>query len=190
MLLPRDSEKIKLNTLRQKLETAGVDLTKWGKGQAKTLSHLQKELENQEAFVVNDEAGNILKKIKVSGAHVYHISSNKKYYLKESKQIFIGGRERVRKLEQAVAEKIRPNETPQDAMVRGLREELGLMGEIVIKEKGIKKKIRPSISYPGLKSHVTCYIFEVTLSEHQFRPEGYTEKQDDKITYFSWEELK
>ncbi len=43
-------EKDHLQELRQQLEEAGVDISVWGKGEAKTLGSLYQELEKAKAF--------------------------------------------------------------------------------------------------------------------------------------------
>ena len=90
---------------------------------------------------------------------------------------------------QAVSEKIKPDEDPKDAMIRGMREELGIEGEISLTETGADEQLLSSPSYPGLQSQYICHKFEATLNDQQFKPAGYVEEQEDKSTYFIWEEV-
>ncbi|GIW62422.1 MAG: hypothetical protein KatS3mg091_837 [Patescibacteria group bacterium] len=185
------SKKDALSILRQQLESAGIDVSEWGKGQAKTLAHLQKEIESGETVLVKGEQGELLRRVLVCGADIFYISPDgKKYRLKEYKQVFKDGRERRRNLGQAVSEKMKPGEDPENAMIRGVREELGIEGEISLVETGVEEQLLSSPSYPGLQSQYIRHIFEITLNDQQFKPEGYLEEQDDKITYFVWEETK
>jgi len=46
-----------------------------------------------------------------------------------------------------------------------------------------------SMSYPNLLSKVSLFGFEVELNESQFDPNGYIEIQEDKKTYFKWENI-
>lgn len=180
-----------LNALKQQLEYAGIDVSEWGKGQAKTLAHLQKEIESGETVLVIGEQGELLRKVVVVSADIFYIAPDgKKYRLKEDKQIFKDGRERKRDLGQAVSEKMRPNEDPKSAMIRAVREELGIEGEISLTEIGIDEQLHSSPSYPGLQSQYVRHKFEVTLNDQQFEPDGYVEEQEDKSTYFVWEEVK
>ena len=182
-----------LNTLRQQLENAGIDISKWGKGQAKTLAHLQEEIESGETILATGEQGELLRKVVVGGADIYYNSpEGEKYRLKEDKQVFKDGRERRRDLGHAISEKMKPDENPKDAMIRGIREELGIEGEISLAEIGIDEQLpsSPGLSYPGLQSQYIRHKFETTLNDRQFKRDGYVEEREDKSTYFVWEEVK
>lgn len=180
-----------LDVLKQKLEGAGIDVDEWGKGQAKTLEHLQKEIECGETILVKGEQCELLRKVVVGGADIFYTSpEGKKYRLKEDRQIFKDGRERRRGLNHAVSEKMKDDENPNEAMVRGIKEELGLEGEVTLRELGSDTKTLSSPSYPGLQSQYVTHKFEVILNDSQFKPEGYIEEQKDKSTYFVWEEFE
>lgn len=180
-----------LNVLKQQLKGAGVDISQWGSGQAKTSAHLQKEIESGETVLVSGKEGELLRKVVVGGADIYYTSPDgKKYRLKEEKQVFKDGRERRRDLGQAVSEKMKPDENPKDAMIRGIREELGTEGEVILTETGTDEQLLTSPSYPGLQSQYIRHRFEAVLNDEQFRQDGYVEGQVDKSTYFVWEEVK
>lgn len=177
--------------MKQQLEGAGINVSEWGKRQTKTLAHLQKEIERGEAALITGEQGELLRRVVVGGVDIfYSLPDGKKYRLKEDKQVFKDGRERRRVFGQAVSEKIKPDEDPKNAMIRGIREELGIEGEISLTETGADEKLRSSLSYPGLQSQYIRYWFEATLKDQQFKPDGYIEEQEDKSTYFIWEEVK
>ena len=183
--------KITISGLKKQLEDAGINTAKWGTGQAKTLTHLQKEIEDSETVLTTTETGGLLRKVVVGGADVYYKSSDgKKYRLKEEKQVFKDGRERRRDLGQAISEKVKLNENIEDAMVRGIREELGISGEIVLTKIGTDKQEVVSQSYPGLQSKYIRHKFQVILSDEQFNSDGYIEEQSDLSTYFVWREVK
>jgi hypothetical protein len=183
--------KITVETLKSQLESAGINTAEWGTGQAKTLAHLVKEIDGGETILVTNEVGELLRKVTVGGADIYYVSSEgKKYRLKEEKQIFKDGRERRRDLGQAVSEKMKPSEDPKEAMIRGIQEELGISGEIILEDMGTEEKTTTSPSYPGLKSQYINYKFRTTLNSDQFNPDGYIEEQTDKSTYFIWEEIE
>jgi len=190
----KDSEKkeyFATDALKKKLTDAGIDTSSWGTGQAKTLVHLQKEIESGETVLITGETGELLRKVVVGGADIYYQSSDgKEYRLKEDRQVFKDGRERRRDLGQAVSEKMKPNEDPKDAMIRGIQEELGISGEIALTETGTDVQQVISPSYPGLDSKYIRHKFQTTLTDEQFNPDGYVEEQSDKSTYFIWEEVK
>jgi len=66
------------NNLQKQLESAGIDTSNWGTGQAKTLMHLQKEIERGETILVTGEAGELLRQVGVGGADVYYESPDGK----------------------------------------------------------------------------------------------------------------
>jgi len=178
------------NVLKQQLEGAGIDTSVWGTGQAKTLAHLQKEIESGETILIKGKEGELLRKVVVGGADVFYVSpEGKKYRLKEDRQVFKDGRERRRDLGQAVSEKMKPDENPNDAMIRGIQEELGIVGEIILTETGTDEQLLTSPSYPGLQSQYIRHKFEAILNQKQFKQNGYVEEQPDKSTYFIWEEI-
>ena len=178
------------NVLKQQLEGAGIDTSVWGTGQAKTLAHLQKEIESGETILIKGKEGELLRKVVVGGADVFYVSpEGKKYRLKEDRQVFKDGRERRRDLGQAVSEKMKPDENPNDAIIRGIREELGIGGEIILTETATDEQLLTSPSYPGLQSQYIRHKFEAILNQKQFKQNGYVEEQPDKSTYFIWEEI-
>lgn len=177
-------------SVAQQLEDAGIDVSNWGKGGAKTIEHLQREIDSGEAELVTNEQGELLRKVTIGQADVFYISpEGKKFYLKEEKQIFKDGRKRERELDPSIAEKMKPDESPAEAIERGIREELGVEGELEIKQIGVDEEINESPSFPGLKSQYSLYKFEAMFNDDQFNPDGYIEEQEDKNTYFVWEEL-
>ncbi len=186
----RKSE-IATDILKKQLEAAGINTAEWGTGQAKTLEHLQKEIESGETILVTGEKCELLRKVVVGGADIYYKSPDgKRYRLKEDRQVFKDGRERRRDLGQAVSEKMKPDEDPKEAIIRGIQEELGISGEITLTEIGTDYQIITSPSYPGLQSQYIRHRFQAVLNEEQFNPNGYIEEQSDKSTYFVWEEVE
>lgn len=179
-----------ISSLRAQLENAGISTSEWGKGEAKTLRHLVQELEEGECSLTADEQGALTRTVVVGGANVLYTSSEgQRFQLIEEKQVFKDGRERKRDLGCAVSEKMKPGEDPTDAMVRGIREELGLSGEISISYEGQGEKTILSPSYPGLTSRYLNHRFTVILQDSHYNPAGYVEVQSDKSTYFVWKEL-
>lgn len=185
--------KSKIDDLNLQLEKAGIDVSSWGTGGYKTLKHLLNEIETQDTILTTDTNGELLRKIEVVGAAIFYFSDDgKKYSLKEEKQIFIDGRERRRPAinGQSVFEKKRPDENSKQAMIRGIQEELGLLGGINLEQTDMYHKIEDSDSYPGLNTDSTLYMFDSILTQEQFSPDGYIEEQSDIITYFTWTEIE
>jgi 8-oxo-dGTP pyrophosphatase MutT (NUDIX family) len=175
--------------LRNRLERSGISTAEWGKGEAKTLANLVKELQEGDSSLV-EENGKLVRTVIVGGADVFYETPEGSLRLKEEKQVFQDGRERRRDLGSAVSEKIRPDEAPAEAMLRGLREELGITGEVTMRYEGESGKTITSPSYPGLTSRYVNHKFTAVLSADQFKPKGYIEVQDDKTTYFVWQPVE
>lgn len=180
-----------IDALEKQLGDAGINTSSWGSDQAKTLVHLQAEIESGETILITKESGELLRRVVVGSADVYYQSPDgKKFRLKEDRQVFKDGRERRRGMEQAVSEKMRLNENPRDAMIRGIQEELDISGEIALSKIDTDIKRATSPSYPGLESEYIRHKFKAVLTDEQFNQDGYVEKQPDKSTYFIWEEVK
>jgi hypothetical protein len=183
-------KKISLDELKNILKRGGIDFSQWGKGETKTLNHLQREIENGECTLIIGKQGEVLREVVIARANIFYISKEgKKYRLKEEKQVFKDGRERRRNLKYSLNEKVKFGENIKEAMIRGIKEELGIEGDLSLKETGIEEETEDSPSYPGLKSHYIYHNFEVSLNDQQFNPNGYIEDQEDKTTYFIWEEI-
>lgn len=181
----------KIDLLEKRLKDAGINIELWGKGTAKTLDYLEKEIEAGETELIFGKNGELLRKVVVTGADVLYTSpEGKKYRLREDKQVFKDGRERHRDLGRAVSEKMKSNEDPEQAIVRGIQEELGITGPIKAVATGTEIENIDSPSYPGLSSQYTTHEFEVNLSKEQFKLDGYVEVQAGLTTYFVWEEIK
>lgn len=178
------------NELKQRLEDAGIDASLWGTGQAKSIEHLQKEIDDGETVLEKNNEGILVRKVAVGNVDIYYVSPDgKKYRLKEDRQVFKDGRERKRDRDGSIFEKMKPDENPTEAMARGIKEELGIEGEINLTETETREEMEHSPSYPGLQTQYVIYKFETTINHEQFRKEGYVEEQKDKSTYFVWEEV-
>lgn len=189
----KSSNESKIQVLRLKLQNAGIDVSKWGTGEAKTLAHLQKEIDEGETILATNKDGKIIRKIVASGADIYYIfPEGKKYRLREDRQVFKGGRERKRSFDWSVSEKIKMGEDPKAGIIRGIQEELGIRSELNLNKGEVGEQVVTTAaqSYPGLQSNYTTHRFLVTLNDEQYKPEGYIEEQEGLTTYFVWEEVK
>ncbi len=189
---PEETAKMSIAELSSILKDAGIDTALYGQGKAKTLDHLLKEINEGEMKLVKNEQGELQRKVTVGKGDILYIAPDgKTFRLREEKQVFRDGRIRERKqLKEAVSEKIKPGEDGQEAMIRGIQEELGINGEINIAGGDSNLEEIESPSYPGLKTEYDLRRFKVYLGSEQYNPEGYIEKQPDKTTYFTWEEVK
>lgn len=160
-----------------------IPIDVWGKGESKTIDHLLKEIIRGESVLKVDK-NKLVREVKSLSIIVTH----KDLKLVEDYQIFNDGRVRSRKMNASVAEKIDKDDKDLNyAVVRGIKEELDIdIRKDQIVRLGKIKKVRNSMSYPGMVSKMELFKFSINLDDDQFRPNGYVEVQDDKKTYFKW----
>ena len=175
-----------IKSLVSLLNENNVNPNLFGKGEAKTLAHLLKEVEEGET--VFEVEGGVLRRV-ISLVFI-EIQSPYGEKLVEDRQVFVDGRVRERGLT-ALAEKFKPGEDPFAAAKRALQEELGVSAEIAdtltFLEGGNSEKVKTSPSYPGLVSVYRVTNLSVQLPVAAYDPTGYVERQPDKSTYFSWQ---
>lgn len=181
-----------LKELEDLLSANSIDISQYGQGKAKTLENLLQEIKDGETVLVKE--GHVLvREVNVLSIDVFCRYDGKQYRLKEDRQEFTDGREARRRSDYltdgAVSEKILPGEDLIDAVRRALAEELQVSSFQFLKnpsKTGVKERTSPS--YPDLLSRYANYSSCVELHRNEFKHEGYVEEQDDKVTYFLWEE--
>lgn len=193
-----ESEKVlqlKYSECTQFLEEHGIDTSTWGRGDSKPLMALTQELLSGEAELdVRTDNGRteVVRSISIVTANVFfEAAKNSTFRLTEEYQEFSDGTVRQRtEIPESISEKMKIDESPDTAVLRGLQEELGLT--IALPQTSFidsQKFERPSRSYPGVRNSLRQFAFNVYLTEAQFDPDGYIEEQLDKKTYFSWERV-
>ena len=163
----------------------------WGIGNTKTLTHLQKEVDERESSLVIED-NNLIRKVRIIWLKIYFVkvNINKRFCLIEKRQEFIDGRVRSRNQDWSLAEKLKSDEKPdQQSIARAISEELGIDSPVTAKFLKQHFETANSMSYPGLTTCSENYFYEVYLTNEQFKPEGYIEFQDDKTTYFVWQKI-
>lgn len=181
----------KKDELRELLTQHGVDLDKWGTGEAKTLDHLVKEVLKGESELLVDESGNLARKVSVLNLEISHkLPDGRTLQLREDRQEFTDGRTRRRDLGCSIAEKLKAGEVPNDKSIeRALYEELGIKAEFVISSSPTKTtKNGQAFSYPGLNTIFEYTSYTVQIGDGAYRPGGYIEHQSDKTNFFIWGE--
>ena len=185
------SEEVLLERWEEMLRGTGVPLELWGKGEAKTLSHLVGEISRGAINIFFDEEkGKWVREVKPVEVHVFYESpEGVTYFLREDRQIFKDCRERRRGCPW-VGEKMEKGEDILSASIRALWEEVGLVPPFASGPNftGNKEIERKSNSFPGLISRHSVSCFEVYITPEQFNPEGYVEEQEKLTTFFVWEE--
>ncbi len=182
-------ERASIDELRNNLVEHGVPVESWGTGNAKTLNHLFKEIQERECYL-SDEGEYLTRYIEFVGIKVYYQEQGKMWFLKEDRQEFKDGRVRRRKMPSSVSEKMKSGEDPLVSAIRGIEEELG----IKVESSQLSKRRDfvyngSSVSYPGLSAKYKGHQYSCYLNKEQFNVNGYIEIQSDKKTFFTWEEL-
>lgn len=182
-------EQINIDKLPSYLVSFGIPIQSWGSGDAKTILHLQNELQENdcELIVVN---GKLIRRVSFVNISVTAEFDGSLHNLVEKKQVFDEGtkNERVRmrtRIEGSVKEKIHISEDPTEAATRAIGEELGIDNTFpkLISSKDIEEE---SPSYPGLPTQYHAYYYQVTLEGKQININGYKELRNGITSYFVW----
>lgn len=173
------------------LEFYAIEIHRWGINSAKTIQHLIKELNEEESVLCENDDGLLIRQLNVVTALIYfETSDGTQHILREENQVFGDGRMRQREnKDSSVSEKMKPNENPEDAIKRGIQEELNIQGELIVTKYETTTKTNYTDSYPTLLSQYNIHRYRVHLSKEQFNADGYIEKQQDKTTTFVWSKI-
>jgi hypothetical protein len=171
------------------LKNFGVPLENWGRDGTKTVKHLLSEIQNAES-ILKEVDGKLIRYVTGVGINVYYKDDERTFRLEEYRQVFNTGQQRQRNIPTSLGEKMFPGETPKETASRGLKEELRITGYDFDNPKIEDRVPKPSETYPGLLTKHLIYVFDVTLRNGDYKPEGYREVQPDKTTYFVWHEIK
>lgn len=171
----------------QYLTINNVPYWSWGRGNAKTLGDLWRELESGEC-TLSVRKGVVIRRVVVSSVYVYYKKDKVTWRLVEQRQVFADGRSRTRPAYLGVGEKRRPNEDAEVAARRALKEELGIVDPKIVFKPLPKEVWKPtsSTTYPGTVVDHNVDMFEVFIPARLYKPEGYIEQQCDKTSYFAW----
>jgi len=171
------------------LKEYNIPLEKWGTGKYKTTQHLWNELVEEECVLTFND-GKIYREVEFVGAKILYKYNGKNYRLWEDRAIFKDGRTRIRPINFSMAEKFHNGEKPEQALIRGMKEELGIKLNKNQFTFYNKNRFEENSDYPGIISHHTGYEYLIKLTDEQFNRNGYVEKQKDKEIHFVWREVK
>lgn len=179
---PEHSHTPRAEVLKAMLQHHGVPVNEWNV--FKGLTDLLREIQEGET-ILRFEDGTVVREVKVARIYVYYIDDKgSRWQLIETKQTRNDGITRQRELNY-VAEKMKASENPAAAALRGIREELGIhTAHLQFLETSQARTESPS--YPGLTSNYNFHVFELWLDQQDYSPQGYTEEDGKKTTYFEW----
>lgn len=161
----------------------------YGKGDAKTVEDLDKEISEGETEIIWEP----VRVVRVARLKVVYSDGEKDFEIYENRQVFADGRVRRRNIE-GLCEKLKVNEQPNDGALRCLREELGLSDEAIkackITHIATNNSLEcESLSYPGLKSRYRFYEYIVVFPGKYWKPEFVEETKDGAKYYYCWMEV-
>lgn len=168
------------------LTRAGVDVTAWGVGRAKTVGHLLAELRDADCELIADEEG-LVRRVRNVWVDVFATVAHRRYHLIEQRQDFVDGRSRERDLPASLGEKCKIGEDPLNAARRGVTEELGIVTDFELRDGEKRENPSGETSYPGLRTRYETHWYDADLDSRAFNADGYVERQEDKVTSFVWE---
>jgi hypothetical protein len=176
----------KASEVSKLLQRYGVPVEKFGTGEAKTLDHLANEILEGETDLVEKDGKIVRRVVSVLVDVRYVTPEGVELQLLEEKQVFSDGRVRRRKIK-GVGEKMTPRNEGISVAKKALKDEIGVGdSDIQIEFVETEETTMTSPSYPGLETEYIRHMMKTTISEADFRPEGYQEVQHDKTTYFVW----
>jgi hypothetical protein len=188
--MEQHKETLSVERLAGLLVTAGVDISTWGTGSAKTVAQLLKEMREGESQVTFHPETGVQRAVRVAWVDVLYLDGHGNIFqLVEDRQEYRDGRLRKRQLPSSLGEKFKLGENPDDAAIRALNEELGVASFKSLHKIGQEQELYTPDSYPGLATNYETYSFVAVLDDPSFDPDGYIEHQTDKINYYTWEKI-
>lgn len=178
------------HSLRNLLRRHGVADYTWHRHpNAKTIADLLHEVELGESMMVV-EMGRLVRILYGIGPNIYYICPDgKRLRLVEARRVYANGHVETRSMSTSLGEKMPLGETAEQALVRALKEELGMnvtLTDLVYTQLGtVTSECQPA-SYPWLTTRYHIVRVDVTLNNAQYRPNGYTEVKGGRTTYFEW----
>lgn len=180
-----------VKALRALLQRHRIDYGSWGTGYTKTPQQLMKEIRSGESVLIV-KRGVLVRQVRHAQANISCLIDGVPHRLVEVRQEFSNGTVRHRKgADRSISEKIRANESPRDAMIRGIYEELGIadfagIGLVRDSRRPRKRRSDSAESYPNLAVEHVEFLFTWSMLALWVRPEGYVEVQKRKTTHFAW----
>jgi hypothetical protein len=178
-----------IRTLTDQLIGAGIDISLWGAGGAKTVAHLHQEIEEGESQMTFSPEG-VTRSVRVAWVDVLYLDTQGDIYcLVEDRQEYNDGRTRTRSLSTSLGEKLKPHESAPEGALRAIEEELGIKTVQSLHALGSESTTHTPDSYPGLESQYETHAFAAVIDEASYDPSGYIEIQADKTNYYVWEKI-
>ncbi len=167
------------------MSLAGLDIDLYGQAGTKSIDELFAETQNGECRLAWGGYTNILyRRVEVVRMDVYC----DRHRLVEVEQRFSDGRKRHRILEASLAEKMKPGETQEEAVIRLIQEEAPVFSEDCCSVPAYKRSIeeqKTSGSYPGLATRYVFHDYDWFLVGVN-TSDDITVKEPDKEVLYRW----
>ena len=182
---------ISLDELIGILTKANVPLDQYGKGAAKKVDNLHKELTQGESVMRVGSNYELSRDVNLVWVDVIcTLSNGDVFILREDRQEFKDGRTRRRSLPSSLGEKMKADEDTSLAAMRALSEEIGVDTVDGLYEIGEESKKFTPDTYPGLESTYKSTSYVALIPEAAYKAEGYVEYQAEKDNFYVWEFLR
>ena len=176
----------RINELEKWLAQRGIDTSEWGTGNTKSVKNLWYEFKEGDMALRDNPLLRVVHVVQV-------IIRRQNKILIEAMQEFDDGSRRYRN--QPPSEKMKSSESPTDAALRCLWEELGINEIDVTFDQSSYKQIQAqadSPSYPGLPTQYTFHLIEAVVAglpgtDFWHDNETYGEGDPVKRHYWVWQ---
>jgi hypothetical protein len=179
-----------MTSVKNLLKKFDIDQSGFGRGNAKTIDDLEKEIANGECALV-EKGGLLVRYVHILNIDVFAKIEGRRLYLREIRQKFADGRIRERKLPASLSEKLALTEKNySQAIERTLTEEIQVQKFSMLSAPQKKPLvIEPSMDYPGILTEYKIIFVAILINPIEYKPDGYREIQTDKTTFFEWSEF-
>jgi len=165
------------STVEEFLKSHSIDSEQFGKGKAKSIQQLTKELlRGESTFMIDKNTNEVIRYVEIVWCKIFGPSGK---LLVEKERVYTNGKKRS--VERMPGGKKQPLESVSSAARRILAKELTLPEEMIrldvsaasneIDKESVIEDIRESPSYPGLKSCYTIYIVPAEIVTDEATPE-------------------
>ena len=180
---------ITLEELKQLMIEANVPVNEYGRGEAKDIDDLQKEISDGECTIAVAHDGTLTRQVKPVWVNVLcRLGDGRIMVLREEKQVFKDGRVRKRNLPSSLGEKLKAGESTDDAALRALKEEIGVIEVTTMEKVHEESRTFTPPTFPGIKSTYSSTFYDVVIPESAYDAEGYVEYQLKKDNYYVWDQ--